>query len=156
SRALYRAAAAHRSEALEADALHFGSDMWSSAAVLVGLGGLRLGFAWADSAAAIVVALFVCLAGWRLRRRTLDTLPDTAPAGAADHIATIARKVAGVVEIVRVRVRRVGATLFADLDVAASRTLPLDRVEALKREIGDAAAAAIPGVELTVTVIPRA
>jgi cation diffusion facilitator family transporter len=156
SRALYRAAAAHRSEALEADALHFGSDMWSSAAVLVGLGGLRLGFAWADSAAAVVVALFVCLAGWRLGRRTIDTLTDTAPTGAADGIAAAARKVTGVVEIVRVRVRRVGATLFADLDVATSRTLPLDRVEMLKREIASAAAAAIPGVELTVTVIPRA
>jgi len=156
SRALYRAAAAHRSEALEADALHFGSDMWSSAAVLVGLGGLRLGFAWADSAAAIVVALFVCLAGWRLGRRTIDTLTDTAPVGEADRIAAVARKVTGVVEIARVRVRRVGATLFADLDVAASRTLPLDRVETLKREIAAAAAAAIPGVELIVTVIPRA
>ncbi|HEY1545154.1 MAG TPA: cation diffusion facilitator family transporter, partial [Xanthobacteraceae bacterium] len=156
SRALYRAAAAHRSEALEADALHFGSDMWSSAAVLVGLGGLRLGFAWADSAAAVVVALFVCLAGWRLGRRTIDTLTDTAPTGAADGIAAAARKVTGVVEIVRVRVRRVGATLFADLDVATSRTLPLDRVETLKREIASAAAAAIPGVELNVTVIPRA
>jgi cation diffusion facilitator family transporter len=156
SRALYRAAAEHRSEALEADALHFGSDMWSSAAVLVGLGGLRLGIAWADSAAALVVALFVCLAGWRLARRTIDTLTDTAPAGVAERIAVIARKVTGVVEVVRVRVRRVGATLFADLDVAASRTLPLDRVEALKGEIARAAAAAIPGVELTVTVIPRA
>src|SRR5713226_6559170 len=69
SRVLYRAAAHHRSEALEADALHFGSDMWSSAAVLLGLGGLKLGYAWADSAAAIVVAVFVCLAGWRLGRR---------------------------------------------------------------------------------------
>ena len=156
SRALYRAATEHRSEALEADALHFGSDMWSSAAVLVGLGGLRLGFAWADAAAAVVVALFVCLAGWRLARRTIDTLTDTAPAGAADRIAAIARRVTGVVEIVRVRVRRVGATLFADLDVAASRTLPLDRVEALKGEIARAAVAAIPGVELIVTVIPRA
>jgi cation diffusion facilitator family transporter len=156
SRALYRAATEHRSEALEADALHFGSDMWSSAAVLVGLAGLRLGFAWADAAAAVVVALFVCLAGWRLGRRTIDTLTDTAPAGAADRIAAVARRVTGVVEIVRVRVRRVGATLFADLDVAASRTLPLDRVEVLKREIASAAAAAIPGVELIVTVIPRA
>jgi cation diffusion facilitator family transporter len=156
SRALYRAAAAHRSEALEADALHFSSDMWSSAAVLIGLGGLRLGFAWADSAAAVVVALLVCLAGWRLGRRTIDTLTDTAPEGAADRIATVARKVTGVVEVVRVRARRVGATLFADLDVATSRTLPLDRVEALKREIASAAAAAIPGLELTVTVIPRA
>lgn len=156
SRALYRAASAHRSEALEADALHFGSDMWSSAAVLVGLAGVKLGYPWADSAAAVVVALFVCLAGWRLGRRTIDTLTDTAPAGAAERIAAIARKVRGVVDVTRVRVRQVGPTLFVDLDVAASRTLPLDRVEALKQAIARAVAAAMPDAELNATVVPRA
>lgn len=156
SRALYRAAEAHKSEALEADALHFGSDMWSSAAVLIGLGGVRLGYAWADAAAAIVVALFVCLAGWRLGKRTIDTLTDTAPVGAAERITEAARKVTGVVDVTRVRARRVGPTLFADLDAATSRTLPLDRVEALKADIARAVAAAMPEVELNVTVVPRA
>ena len=80
ARVLSRVAAATSSQALEADALHFSSDMWSSAAVLLGLVGVRFGYDWADSAAAVVVALFVCLAGWRLAgRRTLDTLTDTAP-----------------------------------------------------------------------------
>jgi cation diffusion facilitator family transporter len=156
SRALSRAARAHRSEALEADALHFGSDMWSSAAVLIGLGGLKLGYGWADSAAAIVVAVLVCVAGWRLGKRTLDTLTDTAPAGAADRITAAVRRVTGVVEVARVRVRRVGPTLFADLDVAVSRTLPLDRVEALKCEIVHAVAAAMPEVQLNATIVPRA
>ena len=156
SRALYRAAAAHRSEALEADALHFGSDMWSSAAVLIGLGGLRLGYAWSDAAAAIVVALFVCLAGWRLGRRTIDTLTDTAPAGAAERIAALARKVKGVVDVERVRARRVGPTLFVDLEVDASRTLPLDRVVVLKSDIAREIAAAMPEVELNAVVSPRA
>ncbi len=136
SRALYKAAKEHSSEALEADALHFGSDMWSSAAVIIGLFGVKFGHPWADSAAALVVALFVCLAGWRLGRRTIDTLTDTAPAGAAERI--------------------VGPTLFADLDVAASRTLPLDRVEALKAEIANRVRAAMSGTELNVTVTPRA
>jgi len=156
SRALYRAAAAHRSEALEADALHFGSDMWSSAAVLIGLGGLRLGYAWADAAAAVVVALFVCLAGWRLGRRTIDTLTDTAPAGAAERIAALARKVKGVVDVERVRARQVGPKLFVDLEVDASRTLPLDRVVALKSDIAREIAAAMPEVELNAVVSPRA
>src|SRR5207245_1710084 len=68
ARVLYRVAAETSSEALEADALHFGSDLWSSAAVLVGLGAVALGHAWADSVAAIIVALFICVAGWRLGR----------------------------------------------------------------------------------------
>jgi len=156
SRALYRAAADHRSEALEADALHFGSDMWSSAAVILGLAGLRLGYAWADSAAAIVVALFVCLAGWRLGRRTIETLTDTAPVGAVERISETVRKVKGVVDVRRVRARQVGPTLFVDLDIAASRTLPLDRVMALKAEVARALAAAMPETELNAVVSPRA
>src|SRR3954464_6916709 len=91
ARLLYRVASETASEALEADALHFGSDMWSSLAVLVGLGGVAFGFAWADSAAAMVVALFVCLAGWRLGRRTIETLTDTAPAGPAPTLRPRAR-----------------------------------------------------------------
>ena len=66
ARALYRVASETNSEALEADALHFSSDMWSSGAVLIGLGGVALGYPWADSVAAIVVAVFICIAGWRL------------------------------------------------------------------------------------------
>jgi cation diffusion facilitator family transporter len=156
SRALYRAAADHRSEALEADALHFSSDMWSSAAVILGLVGLRLGYAWADSAAALVVALFVCLAGWRLGRRTIETLTDTAPVGAVERISETVRKVKGVVDVRRVRARQVGPRLFVDLDIAASRTLPLDRVMALKAEVTRALAAAMPETELNAVVSPRA
>src|SRR5437763_1135315 len=83
ARVLYRVAAETSSEALEADALHFGSDMWSSLAVLIGLAAVALGYTWADSAAAVVVAVFICIAGWRLGRRTIDTLTDTAAVGAA-------------------------------------------------------------------------
>jgi cation diffusion facilitator family transporter len=71
ARALSRTAAKTSSQALEADALHFSSDLWSSLAVLLGLGGVRFGFPWADSAAALVVAVLVCIAGWRLGKRTI-------------------------------------------------------------------------------------
>src|SRR5262245_10378155 len=93
ARLLSRVAHETASEALEADALHFSSDMWSSLAVLAGLGGVALGYQWADSAAAVVVAVFVCIAGWRLGRRTIDTLTDTAPAGSAQTVTRAASKV---------------------------------------------------------------
>jgi cation diffusion facilitator family transporter len=156
ARVLYRVAKETASEALEADALHFGSDMWSSAAVLIGLAAVLMGFPWADSAAAIVVALFICVAGWRLGRRTIDTLTDTAPAGAGERIKQIATRVAGVVAIDRVRVRPAGHTLFVDLDVAVSRTLALDRVTAIKDRIVTAVRGEFPTAETTVNSEPRA
>jgi cation diffusion facilitator family transporter len=156
ARLLYRVAEETSSQALEADALHFGSDMWSSLAVLVGLGGVAAGFQWADAVAAIVVALFICIAGWRLGRRTIDTLTDTAPEGAAEEISAIARKVRGVVTVDRVRVRPAGANLFAEVTIAVSRTLPLDRVAAVEKEVRRAIRAARPEAEVTVISAPRA
>lgn len=158
ARALNRVAKATQSQALEADALHFSSDMWSSLAVLFGLAGVALGYAWMDAAAALVVAIFVCIAGWRLGRRTIDALTDVAPPGAAGAAEAAARGIAGVVDVERIRIRPVGPELFAELAVAVSRGLPLERVE----EIKSAVAAAVGGamkesrVEVTVTIEPRA
>src|SRR4030081_1555513 len=70
ARLLYRVAAETASEAVEADARHFGSDMWPSAAVLLGLVAVAFGYPSADSLAAMVVAVFICVAGWRLGRGT--------------------------------------------------------------------------------------
>ncbi len=156
ARVLTRVARETASPALEADALHFSSDMWSSAAVLLGLVGLRLGYAWADSAAAMVVAVFVCFAGWQLGRRTIDALTDTAPFGVAERISAIARGVGNVASVERVRTRQVGGTVVGEIDVAASRTLPLDRIEALKDDIGAAVRTALPNAEIGVNVTARA
>ena len=156
ARVLYRVATETSSEALEADALHFGSDMWSSLAVLVGLGAVALGYPWADSAAAVVVAVFICIAGWRLGRRTIDSLTDTAPPGAADKIRAIAARIPGIVALERVRVRPAGDVLFVDLVVAVSRTLPLDRVAAIKEQITNAVRGEFRKAELTVNTEPRA
>lgn len=156
ARLLYRVAKETASEALEADALHFGSDMWSSIAVLIGLAAVALGYPWADSAAAIIVAVFIIVAGWRLGRRTIETLTDTAPEGAAARISEIARRVGGVVAVERVRARSVGPALFVDLVVAVSRTLPLDRVAAIKTALTQAVRAELPQAEVDVATEPRA
>jgi cation diffusion facilitator family transporter len=152
ARLLYRVADETASEALEADALHFGSDMWSSIAVLVGLAAVALGYAWADAAAAIIVALFICIAGWRLGRRTIETLTDTAPAGAAAKITAIVARVPSVVAVER----QAGGVQFVDLSVGVSRTLALDRVAALKARIEAAVRAVYPKAELSITTEPRA
>jgi cation diffusion facilitator family transporter len=158
ARVLERVARATSSQALEADALHFSSDMWSSLAVLIGLAGVAAGYQWMDSAAAFVVAVFVCIAGWRLGKRTIDALTDVAPPGAARKIEQAASAVSGVVGIERIRVRQVGPALFVELAAIVSRTLPLDRVEQLKKAVAASVCKAMGDgeIEVTVTIEPRA
>ena len=156
SRVLARVAKATKSEALEADALHFTSDIASSVAVLIGLIGVRYGAPWADSVAALVVAVLVCVAGWRLGKRTIDTLTDVAPEGAAKKITEIAAAVAGVVAVGQVRARRAGEKIFIEVTVAVSRLLPLDRVAAIKDMVAAAIRNQMEGAEPTVTTDPVA
>ena len=129
--------------------MHFRSDLWSSLAVLVGLAGVYFGMPWADPAA-LVVAVLVCIAGWRLGKRTVDSLTDVAPAGSSQKITAIAQRIAGVVEVRQVRARGAGDRTFVELTVAVSRTLPLDRVDYLKAELADAIRKRMPEAEVTV------
>lgn len=156
ARALTRTAKATHSQALEADALHFSSDMWSSGAVLFGLVGVWFGFGWADSAAALAVAILVCVAGWRLGRRTIETLTDTAPKGAAETITRIAGNVPGVVAVEQVRARDAGDRTFVDVTVAVNRALPLERVADIKSAVAAALTTSMPRTEANVTTDPIA
>jgi len=156
ARALSQTAEKTSSHALEADALHFSSDLWASLAVLVGLIGVRSGLPWADSVAALVVAVLVCIAGWRLAKRTVDTLTDVAPPGATEKITGLAGRIPGVVAVDHVRARAVGEQTFIDLTVAVSRTLPLDRVSAIKEDIIRELRQQIPGAEPVITTEPVA
>ena len=156
SRALSRVAKATKSEALEADALHFTSDIASSTAVLIGLIGVRLGAPWADSAAALVVAILVCVAGWRLGKRTINTLTDVAPEGAAQKITDIAASVPGVVAVGQVRARKASDKIFVEVTVAVSRLLPLDRVAMIRDMVGIEIRRQMEGAEATVTTDPVA
>jgi cation diffusion facilitator family transporter len=155
-RALNKVATETRSDALAADALHFSSDLVSSSLVLLGLIAITFGFAQGDTVAAIGVAAFIAIAGYRLGRRTIDTLVDTAPAGLAERIRAAASAVPGVVEVETVRVRPAGAQTFGELTVAVSRTLPLDRVMVLKDRIIEAVRQVQPEVVVTVTTNSRA
>jgi len=156
ARVLYRTAEKTSSHALAADALHFDSDMWSSLAVLVGLFGIALGYSWADSVAALAVSVVICIAAWRLGRRTIDTLTDTAPAGAADKISAAITRIPGVVGVEGLRVRLTATMRSTNSTSPTCRTLPLDRVAALKDRIVATVRADSPAAEVTVTTQPRA
>jgi cation diffusion facilitator family transporter len=148
-RAVGRAA---RSQALEAEGHNRVADVLSSAGVLVGLVGVSAGYAWADAAAAVGVAIVVAYAAARLVWRAGDILIDRAPAGAEDDLRRTIGDVEGVRSVRRVRVRRSGPRLLGDATVAARRTLPVEAVQSLTGDVRRAVAEAMPDLELTLVV----
>ncbi|GAA0557834.1 cation diffusion facilitator family transporter [Rhizomicrobium electricum] len=154
ARALKRTAEKTKSMALEADALHFSSDVLSSTVVLIGLGFVAFGWPIGDPIAAIGVSIFVCRAGWMLGRRTFDTLIDAAPEGAADRVGGIVRGVAGVADVGRIRIRPAGSVFFVDVDVAVGRGWPLSKVLSVKQAVAEAIRAEMSEAEVTVTTHP--
>lgn len=156
ARALHRTAMETKSQALEADALHFASDVLGSSAVIVGLGLIALGYAWGDAAAAIAVAVLISILGLRLGKSTIETLLDRAPEGASEKAETAIRSIPGVVDVERLRVRMVGARHFVDATVQVPRTYPIDRIDDIKRKAQDAVTAALHDADLTFTAVPVA
>ncbi|MCA3560974.1 MAG: cation diffusion facilitator family transporter [Aestuariivirga sp.] len=156
ARALKRVAQKTSSEALEADALHFSSDMWSSAVVLAGLGAVWAGVPAADSIAALMVSAFIAHAGWDLGARTVNTLLDTAPAGATGIVRGLVNDVHGVLALKSIRLRPAGATMFASIVVEVARTMPIDEIVRTKDAITAAVQERFPNADITVTANPVA
>ncbi len=144
------------SQALEADSLHFSSDMYGSIAVIVGLVLAAFGYRWADSAAALAVALLIAALGVRMGRRTIAALIDTAPRGVTERLEGVIARIGGIVRVERLRVRMVGPRYFVDAAIAVPRTLPLDRLAAIKAQIQKAVAAALGDADVTVSTNPVA
>ncbi|MDI6767651.1 MAG: cation diffusion facilitator family transporter [Bacteroidota bacterium] len=122
SRALSRVAKKYHSQALEADALHFSSDIWTSLVVIVGLIFVSIDYVWVDSVAAIAVAFLVLFVSYRLGKRTIDALMDRVPDGIYEDIQAIIERVNGVERVVHTRLRTSGGKLFVDTTVAIRRT----------------------------------
>jgi divalent metal cation (Fe/Co/Zn/Cd) transporter len=153
---LRRTARETGSQALEADSLHFASDMYGSVAVIAGLALAAFGYSWGDPLAALAVALLVAWLGLRMGRRTVAALMDTAPSGVSERLAGLLANIAGVVRVERVRVRQVGPRHFVDASVAVPRTLPLDRLGAIKAKIQEAVAGMLDDADVTVSTTPVA
>lgn len=151
---LKRTARETGSEALEADALHFSSDLLNSVLVLAALGAAALGYPQADAFIAIFVSVFLAWTGFRLARRTVDTLLDTAPKGLAEQVTARTLAVPGVVSVERVRIRPAGGTVLGEVVVGVSRTLPLERVAQIKAGILAAVGHDLPTSEFTITANP--
>ena len=163
SRALSRIATKYDSQALEADALHFSTDVWSAGVVVLGLALVLAGrlylldwLRFADPIAALFVAGVIVSVSWRLARRTIDALLDAAPAGVRAQITDKVSHVDGVLEVGRVRIRRAGNRYFADLSVGLARTVTFQRSEQLVEAVTSAVRSILPDADVTVQPLPRA
>ncbi len=140
------------SDALQADATNRWSDVLATIGVLAGLIGVRMGFAWADSAAALLVAVIIVRAAGRVAWRSGDILIDRAATGAEKQLRSAIQGVSGVREVRSVRVRRSGPKLLGDAVIATARMLSLEAAGRLVDEVKRVAGAALPELELTVLV----
>jgi len=161
SRALYRVARQYDSQALEADALHFSTDIWSSAVVLLGLLGVVLADAWgipalakADSVAALGVAFIVIGVSLRLGKKTIADLLDSVPPGLRDAVAYAAASVPGIRQVRTVRVRKSGPETFADITATVDYDTAFERVHEITRAVEEAVRAVLPRADVVVHAEP--
>jgi len=152
----------YSSEALEADALHFSTDVWSTIVVISGIGLVWAGQKWsvpwlvyADAIAGLVVAAVILWVGSRLGKRTLDALLDAAPEGLQEQITGAIGQMEGVLHVERVRLRRAGNRYFVDATVSVPRTASLEQVHAWSDAIEQRVGEIVPS-DVVVHAEPRA
>ena len=158
SRVLKRAAVRYHSQALEADALHFVTDVWSSSVVVVGLAAVKAGQWWpqyrvlghADAISALGVSGLVVWVSLQLGRRTLDALMDRAPEGMEQRIIKKVEAIDGVRDCHNVRMRYSGPVLFIDLHVLVDGQQTLTQAHALTETIEEAIRDFAPDADVTV------
>ncbi len=162
ARSLHSVAERTHSAALEADALHFASDIWASAAVFAGLGLSWIGsvnhialLRYADSITAMVVAAMILLFAWRLGRRAVGTLTDAMPREVRRHVLREVRAVPGVLAVDQARMRTAGAEHFADLTLSLSRQLTFQRTGQLVQDATAAVQRVLPGADVVIRTVPR-
>jgi cation diffusion facilitator family transporter len=162
SRRLKKIADKYDSQALEADALHFSTDIFSSGVVILGLALVWAGAHWqipwllkADPIAALMVSVVIVYVSSRLARRTVDALLDAAPAGYRSRIIDAALNVNGVIEVERARIRRAGNRYFADLTVGLARNVTFQRSGQVVAEVTRAVRAILPDADVVIHSVPR-
>jgi cation diffusion facilitator family transporter len=162
SRALFRVARKYNSQALEADALHFSTDVYSSSVVILGLilvyVAEQKNIAWlrdADPVAALGVAGIVIYISVRLGKRTVDALVDAAPAGTSARIAEAVSRIPGVLSQERIRVRQSGGRLFVDLRLTLESNIPLEHAQSVIDVVESQIHEVFPNADVVVHASPR-
>jgi cation diffusion facilitator family transporter len=154
ARELRRVGRQTQSAALEADALHFASDVLSSFAVLGGFALIAFGFRWGDAAAAIGVAALIAALALRLVTHTINALVDRAPEGVAQVIERRLVALPGVLGAGNVRVRSVGSKHFVEATIDVPRSLGLEQAADVKDLATFAARGVLTGADVSIQSRP--
>ncbi|MDR2820613.1 MAG: cation-efflux pump [Desulfovibrio sp.] len=167
SRILRRAARQFKSRALEADALHFSSDVLSSAVVLVGVlavwlteilrfpGPINNILTQADTVAALIVAVIILRAVLRIARENIDILMDSGSAEERTAVINAVKQVPGITMTRRVRLRSSGPQTFLDLTVGVDPSISVNEGHTLAHAAEQAVRDVLPGADVTVHVEPQ-
>jgi divalent metal cation (Fe/Co/Zn/Cd) transporter len=151
----YRAGERYGSAALQANALHFASDFAGSTAVLLGLLAARAGYHWADSAAALFVAVLVLVAAGRLMRLNIDVLMDRVPPEAQEAALAAIASLEPRVELRRLRMRQAAGQQFADVVIGVPPGAAVGQGHAAADAVEDALHRALPRSDVVVHVEPQ-
>lgn len=151
---LNNAAKKYNSQALEADALHFISDVYSSLIVIVGLILTYFGYGFADPVAAIGVSIMILFAVFNLGRDTVEALLDTAPSGIIEKIKKQVESTEGVITCEKVRVRPSGASLFINISVGLSKYENHNNVYNVIHKIKQKLTADYPNSDISICTFP--
>lgn len=167
SRILMRAAKKHNSQALEADALHFSTDVWSSSVVIAGLAAIvaadwiEANTSWqlgwlknADAVAALGVSGIVIYVSYQLGRRTIAALVDSAPQGMMPEIEQVLAKIPSITSVERVRVRNSGPALFADVTITVPRHSSFEEAHQIASQAEESIQTLYPRSDVMVHVDP--
>jgi cation diffusion facilitator family transporter len=152
--ASWRAARAYSSPALASNAIHFGSDLGGSLAVLLGLLLVRAGHPDADSFAGLFVAALVLIAAARLMRRNIDVLMDRAPADAEEAARRAIVGVRPPVQLRRLRMRQAAGRVFADVVIGIDYGAAVGQGHAAADAVESAVQSALPEADVVVHVEP--
>ena len=150
-----RAARRYRSDAMRANALHFGSDFAGTLAVLAGLSAAALGFPEGDAIAALFVAVLVVVAATRLVQRNVNVLMDRSPSDAEEAARLAIAALDPPVELRRLRVREAGGTHFADVVIGIAPGAAVAQGHAAADRVEDALRERLPDADVVVHVEPR-
>jgi len=155
SRALKRVARKYNSQALEADALHFSTDIWSSAVVLLGLICANFGYFFADSVAALVVAAIVIYVSYKLGKRSVDVLLDRVPESTLSKIVSAMKQIEEISNFHDVRIRTAGADTFVEVNIHVDPKLSIEEAHEISHRTEERIRKAVKRCEIHVHTEPE-